>query len=42
MLDFNTGCRRMDKKRNIDIREEVNIFNLGDKVKEYKWKYNIF
>jgi hypothetical protein len=29
----------MDKKRNIDIRQELNIFNLGEKVKEYQHNY---
>jgi hypothetical protein len=33
------GCRRMDKKRNIDIRQEINIFNLGEKIKEYQRNY---
>jgi hypothetical protein len=27
------GFRRMDKKRNIDMRQEVNTFNLGEKEK---------
>jgi hypothetical protein len=31
--------RRVDKKRNIDITQELNIFNLGQKVKENQRKY---
>jgi hypothetical protein len=33
------GYRIMDKKRNIDIRQKLNIFNLGEKVKENQWNY---
>jgi hypothetical protein len=33
------GYRRTDKKRNISIRQELNIFNLGEKVKEYQQNY---
>jgi hypothetical protein len=33
------GYRRMDKERNTDIKQELNIFNLGEKVKEYQWNY---
>jgi hypothetical protein len=33
------GYRRKDKNRNIDIRQELNIFNLGEKVKEYQHSY---
>jgi hypothetical protein len=28
------GYRRMDKRRNTDIRQELNISNLGEIVKE--------
>jgi hypothetical protein len=31
---------RMDKKRNIHlIRQKLNIFGLGEKVKEFQWNY---
>jgi hypothetical protein len=33
------GYRRMDTKRNTDIRQELNTFNLGEKV-EYQWNYS--
>jgi hypothetical protein len=34
-----SGYRRMDKKRNIDIRQELKKYSLGEKVKEYQWNY---
>jgi hypothetical protein len=27
------------KKRTADIRQELNIFNPGEKIKEYQWNY---
>jgi hypothetical protein len=27
------GYRTMDKKRSVDVRQELNVFNLGEKVK---------
>lgn len=29
----------MDKKRNVHIRQELNVFNVGKKVKEYQRNY---
>jgi hypothetical protein len=34
-----TGYRRIDKKRNTDIRENLKIFNLGQKIREYQPNY---
>jgi hypothetical protein len=33
------GCRRTDKKRNTDIRQNLKIFNLGQKIREYQQNY---
>jgi hypothetical protein len=33
------GYRGMDKKRTRYIRQELNIFNLGKKVKEHQRNY---
>jgi hypothetical protein len=33
------GCRRRDKKRSIDIRQNLKIFNLGEKIKDYQHSY---
>jgi hypothetical protein len=33
------GYRRIDKKRNTDIRQNLKIFNIGDKIKEYQQNY---
>jgi hypothetical protein len=33
------GYRRIDKKRNADIKQELNIFNLGEKNKQYQQNY---
>jgi hypothetical protein len=35
----NAGYRRRDKSRKHDVREELNIVNLTEKVKENKEKY---
>lgn len=32
------GYRRMETKRNTDIRQELNIFNLGERIK-YELNY---
>jgi hypothetical protein len=31
--------RRIDKKRNTDTRQNLKIFNLGQKIKEYQQNY---
>jgi hypothetical protein len=31
--------RRIDKKRNTDIRQNRKIFNLGEKIREYQQNY---
>jgi hypothetical protein len=33
------GYRRMDKKRNTDIRQNLKIFNLGEEIKECQQNY---
>jgi hypothetical protein len=33
------GYRRMDTKINTDIRQNLKIFNLGQKIKEYQYNY---
>jgi hypothetical protein len=33
------GYRRTDKKRNTDIRQNLKIFNLGQKIREYQQNY---
>jgi hypothetical protein len=33
------GCRRTDKKRITDIRQNLKIFNLGYKIREYQQNY---
>jgi hypothetical protein len=33
------GCRRTDEKRNTDIRQNLKIFNLGQKIREYQQNY---
>jgi hypothetical protein len=33
------GYRRIDKKRNTDIRQNLKIFNGGEKKKEYQQNY---
>jgi hypothetical protein len=33
------GYRRIDKKRNTDIRQDLNILNIREKIKEYQQKY---
>jgi hypothetical protein len=33
------GYSRMDKMRDIDVRQELNIFSLGEKVEEYQQNY---
>ncbi|KAJ4450851.1 hypothetical protein ANN_02282 [Periplaneta americana] len=33
------GCRRTDRQYNETIRDELNIFNLNNKIKEYQEKY---
>lgn len=32
------GCTRQDTIRNDDIRTELNIFNINERIKEYKYK----
>jgi hypothetical protein len=34
-----TGYRRMDKKINTGIRQNLKIFNLGQKIREYQQTY---
>jgi hypothetical protein len=36
-----TGYIRTEKKKkkSIDIRQELNTFNIGEKATEYKWNY---
>jgi hypothetical protein len=34
-----TGYRRTDKKRNTDIRQDLNIFNLGKKINYCQQNY---
>jgi hypothetical protein len=34
-----TGYRRTNKKRNTDIRQNLKIFNLGEKIREYQQNY---
>jgi hypothetical protein len=34
------GYRRTDKHRTIDIRRELNVLNLGEKVKGYQENYS--
>jgi hypothetical protein len=33
------GYRRIDEKRNTDIRQNLKIFNLGEKIREYQQNY---
>jgi hypothetical protein len=33
------GYRRMDTERNADIRQDLKIFNVGEKIKEYQQNY---
>jgi hypothetical protein len=33
------GYRIREKNRNIDITQEINIFSLGERKKEYQWNY---
>jgi hypothetical protein len=33
------GYRKIDKKRNTDIRQNLKIFNLGQKIREYQQNY---
>jgi hypothetical protein len=33
------GYRRTDKKRNTDIRQNLKIFNLGQRIREYQQNY---
>jgi hypothetical protein len=33
------GYRRTDKKRNTEIRQNLKIFNLGRKIREYQQNY---
>jgi hypothetical protein len=33
------GYRRTDKKRNTNITQHLKIFNLGQKIREYKQNY---
>jgi hypothetical protein len=33
------GYRRIDKKINTDIRQNLKIFNIGGKIKEYQHNY---
>jgi hypothetical protein len=39
LLTSVAGYRTIDNKRNIDIRQNLKIFNLGEKIKEYQNKY---
>jgi hypothetical protein len=31
--------RGIDKKRNTDVRQNLKVFNLGEKIKEYQQNY---
>lgn len=37
------GCTRTDRLRNVEIREELEIFNVNDKIEEYRhnWRQHI-
>jgi hypothetical protein len=37
------GCTRKDQTRNTKIREELNIFNLSNKILKYRspWKFHV-
>ena len=32
------GCKLVDQKTNVDIRAELNIYNLVGKIKDYRQK----
>jgi hypothetical protein len=38
-LKLVAGFRRIDKKRNTDIRQNLKIFSLGEKIKYYQQNY---
>lgn len=33
------GCSRKDKIRNEDIKKELNIYNIGEKIRKYETKW---
>jgi hypothetical protein len=33
------GYRRTDKKRNTDMRKNLKVFNLGQKIRQYQQNY---
>jgi hypothetical protein len=34
-----TGHRRIDKKRNTDVKQDLKVYFIRDKIKEYQLKY---